>query len=194
MNFSIDENNETEGRQQLNIISIFLMFMKISPFTFGGGIAILPYIESEIVKKRKWMKKEDIPNIVTVAQSSPGSVAINTSIYIGYTLQGLAGAISAVFGMIFPAAVIIIILTYMYMTYQELSLIQDAFKGIRPAIVGLIMFTAYKIGKKAIHDRFTMVVFLLAAGLLLTLAISPFLMIIGGGLAGVIYQSISNRR
>ncbi|GGC99175.1 chromate transporter [Thalassobacillus devorans] len=154
----------------------------------------MPYIESEIVKKRKWMKKEDIPNIVTVAQSSPGSVAINTSIYIGYTLQGLAGAISAVFGMIFPAAVIIIILTYMYMTYQELSLIQDAFKGIRPAIVGLIMFTAYKIGKKAIHDRFTMVVFLLAAGLLLTLAISPFLMIIGGGLAGVIYQSISNRR
>lgn len=194
MSFSIYKNNEVEESHQLNVISIFLVFMKISPLTFGGGVAILPYIESEVVIKRKWMKQDDIPNIVTVAQSSPGSVAINTAIYIGYTLQGLAGAISAVLGMIFPAAFIISILTYMYMTYQELPLVQGAFQCIRPAIVGLIMFTAYKIGKRAIYDRFTLVIFLLAAGLLLILAVSPFLMIIGGGLAGVIYQSICNRR
>lgn len=155
---------------------------------------MIPHIESEIVCKKRWFTSSEVPNIIAIAQSAPGSIAINASIYIGYHVRGLGGAIAAMLGMVLPAALIIIVLTYLFLTYQDLSLVQDAFKGIRPAIIGLILFAAFKIGKSAIHDRFTLLLFIIAISLLVGLAISPVFLIIGGALIGWVYHACRNQR
>ncbi|MFD2924295.1 chromate transporter [Halobacillus naozhouensis] len=176
------------------LFRIFITFMKISPLTFGGGIAMIPHIEREIVQKRGWFAKEDVPSIVAIAQSAPGSIAINASIYMGHKVQGIPGAIAAMVGMLLPANLIIIVLTYLYVTYQDLAIVQAAFKGIRPAIIGLILYAACKIGRVSIRDPFTLLLFAAAAGLLFGLAISPVYLIIGGGLAGCLYSMCRNKR
>ncbi|MGP4060567.1 chromate transporter [Halobacillus sp. H74] len=176
------------------LLELLLTFMKISPLTFGGGIAMIPHIESEIVEKRRWFTSEDVPDIIAVSQSAPGSIAINASIYIGYTVSGIGGALTAMLGMLLPAGMIIILLTYLFLTYQDLSVVQDAFQGIRPAIIGLILFAGLKIGKGAIHDRFTFFLFLIAIFSLGSLAISPVFLIVGGALAGWLYHAWNNRR
>ncbi len=154
---------------------------------------MIPHIESEIVNKRNWLAKEDIPNVVAIAQSAPGSVALNSAVYIGYTVRGIPGAMSAIAGMLVPASLIIVGLTYLYLNYQNLDIVQNAFKGIRPAIIGLIVFAAYKIGKRAIYNKFTLMVFLLTLCTLGFLNLSPVCLIIGGGLIGL-FQSIWEHR
>ncbi|MBM7571879.1 chromate transporter [Aquibacillus albus] len=181
------------GSYVTDLFAIFLTFIKISPLTFGGGIAMIPHIESEVVNKRNWLTKEEIPNVVAVAQSAPGSIAINSAIYIGYSVRGVLGALSAILGMVLPASLIIIGLTYLYLHYQHLSIVEDAFKGIRPAIIGLIVFASYKIGRRAIQNKFTLLIFLITLSTLVILSLSPFFLIIGGGLAGLL-PSIWNRR
>lgn len=176
-----------------SLFAILLTFIKISPLTFGGGIAMIPHIQSEIVNKRNWLRKEEIPNIVAVAQTAPGSIAINSAIYIGYSVRGITGALSAVIGMILPASLIIILLTYFYLNHRHLSIVEDAFKGIRPAIIGLIVYASYQIGRRAIQNKFTLSIFLVTLCSLVLLGLSPFFLIIGGGLAGLL-QSIWNRR
>jgi chromate transporter len=166
------------------LFDLFLTFMKISPLAFGGGIAMIPHIEREIVSNKKWFASEDVPNVLAIAQSAPGSIAINSAIYIGYMVRGLGGAIAAMIGMLIPSALIILGLTYLFLTYQDLSFVQNAFQGIRPAIVGLILFAAFKIGKGAIKDRFTVLLFTIATSLLFSLSISPVFLIIGGALTG----------
>lgn len=155
---------------------------------------MIPHIESEIVCKKKWFESEDVPNVIAIAQSAPGSIAINSAIYIGYMVRGLGGAIAAMIGMLLPSALIILVLTYLFLTYQDLSFVQNAFKGIRPAIIGLIIFAALKIGKGAISDRFTLLLFLIATGLLFGLSISPIFLIIGGGVTGWVYHAFLKKR
>nr|WP_255437759.1 chromate transporter [Thalassobacillus sp. CUG 92003] len=176
------------------MLHIFISFLKISPLTFGGGIAMIPQIESEIVNKRNWLSSAELPNILAVAQSAPGSIAINAAIYIGYTVRGVWGSLAAMFGMLLPANLIIILLTYLFLTYHNLPMVQDAFQGIRPAIIALILFAAFKIGRHAIQDRLTAVLFILAVSLLVGLAISPVFMIIGGGLIGWMHHLWSRKR
>ncbi|CDQ20696.1 chromate transporter [Halobacillus karajensis] len=171
------------------LFDLFLTFMKISPLTFGGGIAIIPHIESEIVSKKKWFSKEDVPEVIAIAQSAPGSIAINSAIYIGYMVRGLGGALAAMAGMLVPSALIIFGLTYLFLTYQDLSFIQNAFKGIRPAIIGLILFASFKIGKSAVNDRFTLFLFIIAAVLLFCFHLSPVFLIIGGAITGWFYHA-----
>ncbi|MBM7553334.1 chromate transporter [Thalassobacillus pellis] len=176
------------------LFDLFFTFMKISPLTFGGGIAMIPHIESEIVNKKRWFMRRDVPDIIAIAQSAPGSIAINSSIYMGYKVRGIGGALAAMLGMLLPAALIIVLLTYLFLTYQELPIVEDAFKGIRPAIIGLILFAGFKIGRGAIRDLFTLLLFTVAVVLLFGLTISPVFLIIGGALAGGLLHAYRKKR
>lgn len=109
-------------------------------------------------------------------------------------MRGLGGALAAMIGMLIPSALIIILLMYLFLTYQDLSVVQDAFKGIRPAIIGLIIFAAFKIGSRAISDRFTLLLFLLAIALLFSYSISPVFLMIGGALTGCFYHALLKLR
>ncbi|MFC0525888.1 chromate transporter [Pontibacillus salicampi] len=177
-----------------DLLTLFLVFAKISPLTFGGGIAIIPHLESEFVRKKGWFKTEDIPTMLAIAQSAPGSIAVNVAIYIGYISKGIWGSLAALVGMVLPASLIMTMLTYLYVTYNNLSIVQQAFKGIRPAIIGLIIYAAFQIGRNAIQDKLTVIIFIISLGLLFSQSIFPLIMIAAGGGIGMLYPYISSQK
>lgn len=122
-----------------DILTLFFVFMKIGAFTFGGGYAMIPLIEREIVDKRKYIEKKEVIEIIAVAGSMPGSVAINIGTFIGYKIAGFTGALASILGGIIPSFVIIYIISFFLRQFENLEVIRFAFDGIRVAVVALIL-------------------------------------------------------
>ncbi|MFB9276518.1 chromate transporter [Cohnella cellulosilytica] len=152
--------------------SLFATFLKMGPFTFGGGYALIPVIEREIVEKRKWLQSEDVADIVAVSGSVPGAVAVNSATLIGYRIAGIRGALSALLGIFLPTFVLMIGLSLVYIQMKDNPKIEAAFLSIRATVVAMIVYAAIKIGKTAIVD--------FATGALATIAVC--LLLFGGGL------------
>jgi len=181
--------------EKVSLIHIFWKFFKIGLFTFGGGYAMIPLIEREIVKN-KWIDKQDITDIVAISQSIPGAVAVNMSLFVGYKIANKKGAISAVLGCIMPSFIIILLIATFLSNFQDEVIIQHAFTGILSAVVALIILSALKIAKLAVIDRITLLitvvtVILLFLGQILTisqviLSLLPILIIISGALMGLL--------
>ncbi len=127
---------------------IFLTFAKIGAFTIGGGYAMLPIIQSEIIK-RGWLKEEDFTDIVALAQSAPGLLAVNISIFTGHKLKGTKGSIVATLGSILPSFLIILAIAMLFSGYQDNPTVIKIFKGIRPVVVALIAVPMIDMAKKA---------------------------------------------
>ncbi len=127
---------------------IFTTFAKIGAFTIGGGYAMLPIIRSEIVK-RGWLKEEDFTDIVALAQSAPGLLAVNISIFTGHKLKGTKGSIVATLGSILPSFIIILLIAMLFSGYQDNPTVIKIFKGIRPVVVALIAVPMIQMAKKA---------------------------------------------
>lgn len=172
---------------------IFVTFFKIGPVTFGGGYAMIPLIEREIVDRRKWVKLEDVTDIFAVAESVPGAIAINSATFIGYRLAGVFGAIVAMIGILLPTFIIILTLSLIFLYFKDTPQIEAAFIGIRPAIVALITFAAFKIADVGIIDRTTLVMAILTVLVLLIFNIHPIIVIISGLLLGVLFINIKSR-
>lgn len=164
---------------------LFITFLKISPLTFGGGFAMIPRLEQELVEKKQWLAADDIPDLFAFSQSVPGSIAVNSSILIGYQIAGSIGAICALMGIILPTFLVIMTLAVLFLGVENHPLVEAAFLGIRPAIVALILFASYNIGKKAILDKNTTLILVGALGLLLLTSINPIHLILIGGLLGI---------
>ena len=168
------------------LINIFLTFLRISPLTFGGGYVMIPLLEREMVEKKKWIKSEDIVDIFAISESVPGAIAINSATFIGYHLMGIPGAIFAMLGMLLPSFIIILILATAFLRFQDNIYVQAAFRGIRPAIVGLIFTAAIKIGKVSVIDRTTLIIGAVTTSILLAFShLHPVLMIFLGLMAGI---------
>lgn len=166
------------------IVQIFLTFFKIGPTTFGGGYAMIPMIEREVVAKKKWVKHQDITDVFAIAESIPGAIAINSATFIGYQIAGRKGAIAALSGILLPTFMIIILLSIGFLYVKDNPRVDAAFQGIRPAIVALITYAGYKIGQTAIYDKTTLVTMILTVCVLLFLQVHPVLIILVGMLAG----------
>ncbi|QGH35795.1 chromate transporter [Gracilibacillus salitolerans] len=162
------------------LLQIFLSFFKIGPVTFGGGYAMIPMIEREVVQKRKWVKTKEVSEIFAIAESVPGAIAINSATFIGYRLAGVKGAIIAMTGVLLPTFLIVVALSILFLFIKDNPFVESAFVGIRAAIVALIAFAAYKIGLTAIYDKTTLVITILTAAILYFLHIHPVLIIVGG--------------
>lgn len=169
------------------LFEIFFTFFKISPFTFGGGFAMIPIFEKEMVEKKKWIERKEIVDIFAVSQSVPGAIAVNSSTFIGYRLAGVPGALAAALGIVTPTFVIIILLAMMLVSFQENIYVQSAFKGIRPTVVALIAIAAYKMGKTSIKDKTSMVICILSGILLLLFkSLNIIFLILGGAFLGIV--------
>ena len=118
--------------------SIFYSFLKIGAFTFGGGYAMIPLIEAEMIQKRGWLSREEFINQLTIAQSVPGPIALNTAVFVGYKTRGLKGALAALVGVIIPSFVIILLIATYFTDFKDNPTVAAAFKGMRPAVVALI--------------------------------------------------------
>lgn len=170
------------------LMKIFLTFLKIGAFTFGGGFAMIPIIQEEVVYKNNWIKDEEFVDTISVAQSSPGPIAVNASIYVGYKIKGLVGAIVATLGTVIPSFVTILIIANFFNVFRDSVIFEKVFMGIRPAVVALIFSALYSLVYKSYLGYGALAVALLAALVLIFFNISAIYMVLLGIIGSIIYN------
>ena len=168
----------------------FLSCFKIGSFTIGGGYAMIPLIEKEFVEQKKWISKDDFIDILALAQSAPGILAINVAIFIGYRLKGIRGSIITALGTALPSFLIILAIALFFTNFKDNTAVQNIFKGIRPAVVALIASPVFKMAKTAKITYRTIFIPIISALLIWQLGVSPVWIIIGAGFGGLVYGRI----
>ncbi len=173
------------------LFQIFWTFFKISPVTFGGGFAMVPLIEKEIVEKRKWLDSEEVADVFALSQSIPGAVAINSATFIGHRIGGVKGALAAMIGVSLPTFLIVLALGASYLFIHDHPKLEAAFISIRVTIVAIIVYAAIKIAKTAIVDKTTFCVML--TGVPTLFFVHPIVAIMLGALTGVLVVFIKKK-
>ena len=168
------------------LLQLFLVFARIGGFTFGGGYAMLPIIQREVVEKRKWATDEEVLDYYAIGQSTPGIIAVNTATFIGYKQKGIIGGIAATLGMVFPSLVIITTIAAFFQHFQDYVIVKHAFNGIRVAVVALILDAIIKMWKKSVKDWIGILIFDLSFFIIAFLKVSPIVVVILSATAGII--------
>lgn len=172
-------------------LSIFWSFIKIGTFTFGGGYAMIPIIEREIIDKKKWIAKDEFLDLLTLAQAAPGPISLNTSVFVGYRVAGYWGAIAAILGVIIPSFVIILAIAVYLDDFRSNRYVNAAFKGMRPAVVALI--TTPIIGLVRGMGVWKILAAIAAAFIVSLLGVSPIYFIIAGAVVGLLYAHFNKK-
>ena len=172
---------------------LFLTFVKIGGFTIGGGMAMVPIMESEIVTKNKWLTKEEFLDILAVSQATPGIFAVDMASHIGYKVSGLKGAIISALGNILPSFVIILLIAFFFSAFKDNVWVEAIFKGIRPAVVALIAMPVFSMAKSAKLKMSNMWIPVVSTILIWALGLSPVWIIFGAGLGGYVYGKYLQR-
>ena len=152
---------------------LFWAFFKIGAITFGGGYAMLPFLQNELCKKRGWVTEEEIIDYFAIGQCTPGIIAVNTATFIGYKRKKTLGGIAATLGIITPSIIIISIIALLLQNIAELSIVQNAFKGIRVAVSVLIVNAILKLAKSSVVDIYTAIIFAVSGVICFILGVSP---------------------
>ena len=121
------------------LLELFTTFFKIGLFTFGGGYAMIPLIEREVIEKKRWVEKRDFLDMLVLAQSTPGPIAVNTSVFVGYKVAGTPGAVMATLGTVVPSFIVILLLALFFAEVRDNRYVDAAFRAMRPAVVALIV-------------------------------------------------------
>lgn len=169
------------------LLSLYWTFIKIGLFTIGGGYAMIPLMEAEIINRHAWLTAAEFLAIVAVAEMTPGPVAVNTATFIGYRLAGLPGSLLATLGVITPSLVILLLFSRFLMNFIQDPRVERFLKGLRPALIALILLAAYTLGQAALVNLTTVLIF----GGLLTFSLlrkaNPLYLIGLGALLGLIF-------
>lgn len=176
------------------IWKLFLTFLKIGAFTFGGGYAMIPLIQREVVEKNKWLTDEDILDIIAIAESTPGPIAINSATFVGYKVAGFFGAFFCTLGVVLPSFVIILAISFVLDAFKELRAVQYAFNGIRAGVVALILKALVNMYKKCPKG---LVSYIVIAASFVAVAVfdAPVLaVIVGCAVFGLIASLIAEKR
>lgn len=177
------------------LLELFLTFAKIGVMTFGGGYAMLPILQRELVENKGWSTEEDLADYFAIGQCTPGIIAINTATFVGSKKKGTIGGIVASLGMVFPSLVIITTIALFLTSFADLAVVQHAFAGIRVAVVVLIFNSVLKLMKGAVKDAYALFVFLLVFILSLFTSISTVWFIIASAILGIVINTyIKNRK
>ncbi|OLS39993.1 chromate transporter [Bacillus sp. MRMR6] len=177
--------------QWKKLFHIFWTFFKISPVTFGGGYAMIPLLEREIIEKKKWLSKEEVTDVFALSQTVPGAVAVNSATFIGHRIGGIKGAIAALIGVSLPTFIIVLGLGMSYFFIHDNPKLEAAFVSIRVTIVALIVYAAIQIAKTAIIDKTTFSIVLIGVPALFF--IHPVLAIFLGALSGIVVVYLKNK-
>lgn len=176
------------------IFKLFLTFFKIGAFTFGGGYAMIPLIQHEVCEKNKWITDEDILEIVAIAESTPGPIAINSATFVGYKICGFWGAFFATLGVVVPSFVVILCISYALNAFQNLKAVKYAFMGIRAGVLALVVKAFVSMYKKCPKNwvSYTVIAFAMLIGIFTDINI--FLVIIAAAVFGLVTYSVLRRR
>ena len=169
----------------------FKTFFKIGIFTLGGGYAMIPLIEEEVVNRHRWVSREEMLDLIAIAQSCPGVFAINIAIFIGYKLNKVRGALATSLGTALPSFLIILIIAMFFHQFEDNKVVAAMFRGIRPAVVALIAVPTFNLGKRAQLNKFTIWIPIVSALAIWLLGVSPIWIIILAGLGGYIYGRVA---
>lgn len=137
----------------IQLLVLFLTFLKVGAFTFGGGYAMIPIIQKEVVEKRKWANNSDVLDILAISESTPGPIAVNSATYIGFKVAGFWGSFFATLGLALPSFVIIYVISLFYKTFMTWTVVQAAFKGLSVGVILLLIMAIFKL-KKAVPNSF----------------------------------------
>lgn len=167
---------------------LFITFFKIGAFTFGGGYAMVPLIQREAVEKNGWISDDDILEIVAIAESTPGPIAVNSATFIGYRIAGFWGALCSTLGVVLPSFIVILIIAYLLREFQNIKAVQYAFNGIRAGVLALILKAVWSMYKKSDKNA---LFYIISIGAFIAAAIfdlNVFIIIISCALIGLIYS------
>ena len=176
------------------ILTLFTTFFKIGAFTFGGGYAMVPLIQREIAEEKKWITDDDILEIIAIAESTPGPIAINSATFVGYKVAGFWGAFFSTLGVVLPSFTIILIISYILKEFESIKAVQYAFNGIRAGVLALIVKALWNMYKKCPKG---IISYVIAAGAFIVAAftdVNILFVIIGCALTGLIYSTIAAGR
>lgn len=176
------------------LIDLFFTFCRIGGLTFGGGYAMLPMIQKEIVEEKKWATEEEVLDYYAVGQCTPGIIAVNTATFIGYKVQGIIGAIVATLGVVFPSLIIITIIAALLKNFASYAIIQHAFSGIRIVVIALIISAILKLAKTSIKNSITLIIAIIAFILVAFVNLSPIYIVIAAACIGLILKFIRGRK
>ena len=165
------------------LLKLYITFFKIGLFTFGGGYAMLPLIQQEMIQ-HGWLTAEQFMDIVAVSQMTPGAIAINNATFIGFKLAGVPGVLATTLGVISPSLMIVLIIAAIFNKFADNKFVQRAWSGIRPAVVGLILAAVFSLGKKAVTGVKEIIIALIVLFLLVKLDLHPIIVIVLSGFLG----------
>lgn len=177
--------------QQLKLYAkVFFTFLKISAFTFGGGYAVLPLLNSEVVDKNKWMTEEEVTDVFTMSQIVPGMIYVSSATFIGYRVSGVIGACLAAVAVLLPSALAMIILTLFLSNFFDNAIIQKIFNGIIIGVTAMLAAVGFSLLRKSVNNYFTIAIFIISFILIEFIKIKVFILIFTGIIIGAIYAYI----
>ena len=156
--FCKKDNSEEIMNKLKSLFQIFISMMKIGVFTFGGGYAMISLLENEFVSRKKWIESDEFLDLVTIAESTPGPIAINCSTYVGYKREGILGAVFGTLGMCIPSFTIIFVISVFFDRFMEITWVASAFRGIQVCVIYLILSAGYRMFKKIKKNAFNLTV------------------------------------
>ncbi|MBU5483660.1 chromate transporter [Clostridium sp. MSJ-11] len=169
------------------LFELFLSFLKIGAFSFGGGYAMLPLIEREIVNNKGWITFTEFTDIIGISQMTPGPIAINSATFVGYKIGGIWGSIFATLGVVSFSFLLISIAIHYIIKFKESKVMKASLMGMRPALIGLIIAAFLSLAKESYKDFKSIIISLIVAVMLLSKKIHPILVIVAAGILGIIF-------
>ena len=170
------------------LLDLFWTFFRIGGLTFGGGYAMLPMIQKEVVEKRKWATDEEVVDYYAVGQCTPGVIAVNTATFIGYKQKGIVGGVIATLGVIFPSLIIIMTIAAFLQNFAEIQCVQYAFSGIRVAVVALVINAIIKLWKTSVKDNIGIFIAITSFIVVAFLNLSPIYIILASVSIGLLLK------
>lgn len=178
---------------EVKLWDLFLTFARIGGLTFGGGYAMLPMLQKEVVETKKWATEEELLDYYAVGQCTPGVIAVNVATFIGQKTRGIIGGIVATFGVVAPSFVIILVLASLINHFAEYTVVAHALAGIRVAVAALIVSAIVKLWKKGVRDLVGIVIFAAVVLLSLVFDVSPIIIVVVAMLFGILYGRLAGR-
>lgn len=176
------------------LIDMFLTFAKVGVMTFGGGYAMLPILQREVVDNKGWATEEELMDYYAIGQCTPGVIAVNTATFIGQKNKGILGGIVATLGVVFPSLIIISLLAGVIEAFSHIAWVQNAFGGIRVCVCVLIANAVVKLYKKAVVDKITLFIFLIVALGSTLLDLSPVIFVVLAAVAGITLKGMEGKK
>ena len=181
-------------RESLNVYwQLFAAFFRIGAFTIGGGYAMIPLIQKEVVDNKHWLEEREFIDMLAMAQSAPGVIAINTAIFVGYKVKGFKGSLITTLGSALPSFLIILLIAIVFTDFRDNAVVARIFKGIRPAVVALIAAPLYNMSKAAGINRKTIVIPVAVVLLIWLASISPAWIVLAAIVGGIAYGLLQSK-